>query len=332
MTIASKKFPIPVTTLFEGVTNNNRTLLAKAITLVESNSPQHYEQAQQLLNLCLPKQGYAYRIGVSGIPGGGKSSFIEAFGWLLAEQNLKVGVLAIDPSSSISKGSILGDKTRMEKLSRHNLAYIRPSPSSGLLGGVAKKTRETMLLFDAAGYDFILVETVGVGQSEIGIRAMVDCFMLLLISGAGDELQGFKKGINELADMILINKADGDNLPKAEAYCQETKRVMHFMSPVNQFWSTPVIAISSKTNYNLDQVFQSLQLFRRVSNENSEWKSRREKQKIDWFQTLVHDKIFEQIHQNPTFKQNFNSLLKQLQNDEITILQAVEALTIPFNQ
>ena len=216
-------------TLVKGVREGNRTLLAKAITLIESNAEKHFLPTQELIKELLPYSGNSIRIGITGVPGAGKSTFIENFGLYLIEQGHKVAVLAIDPSSTISKGSILGDKTRMELLSRNPKSFIRPSPSAGILGGVARKTRETIILCESAGYDVILIETVGVGQSETTVRSMVDFFLLMQIAGAGDELQGIKRGIIELADLIVINKADGDNIARTELAKRELQNVLHYI-------------------------------------------------------------------------------------------------------
>ena len=214
----------------EGVVSGNRAILARAITLVESNAPHHFEAAQALLQMLLPHTGNSIRIGITGVPGAGKSTFIDTFGSYLTAQGYKVAVLAIDPSSSVTRGSILGDKTRMGNLSRDENAFIRPSPTGGMLGGVARKTRESILVCEAAGYNVILVETVGTGQSEITVRSMVDFFLLILITGAGDELQGIKKGVIEIADALLINKADGDNKIPAQAARAEYNRVLRFLT------------------------------------------------------------------------------------------------------
>ncbi len=211
--------------IVEGVMSGDRTILSRAITLIESNSPKHFAKAQRVLQRLLPKTGNALRVGITGVPGAGKSTLIEAFGNMLCDEGHKVAVLAVDPTSSITRGSILGDKTRMGTLSRREEAFIRPSPAGGTLGGVARKSRETMLMCEAAGYDVILIETVGVGQSETIVRSMVDFFMLVVLTGAGDDLQGIKKGIMELADAIVINKADGDNLVKAKVTRGEYERM-----------------------------------------------------------------------------------------------------------
>src|SRR4051794_37961021 len=230
--------------LVDGVLSGNRGQLARAITLVESNAEQHFHRAQELLQKILAYSGKSIRIGITGVPGAGKSTFIEAFGTYLCNLGLRVAVLAIDPSSSLTGGSILGDKTRMEQLSRNPRAFIRPSPTAGKLGGVHRKTREAMLICEAAGFDVILIETVGVGQSEVIIREMVDFFMLLVLTGAGDKLQGMKKGIIELADAILVHKADGDNKANAEKTRTDYNQILHFLQPATKGWVTKAYTCS----------------------------------------------------------------------------------------
>src|SRR5690554_774688 len=226
--------------IISGINAGKLRALAKGITLIESRKTEHIQQATQVLEALLPHTGNALRIGISGVPGVGKSTFIEAFGLHLLQQGFKVAVLAVDPSSQISGGSILGDKTRMEQLAREENAFIRPSPAGETLGGVARKTRETMLLCEAAGYDIIIVETVGVGQSEIAVAAMVDVFILMQLAGAGDELQGIKKGVMEIADAIVINKADGNNKAAAELARQQYVNALHIMRPKSPNWTVPV--------------------------------------------------------------------------------------------
>ena len=233
--------PLSAEEYARGVRAGDATVLARAITLVESTAPQHAAVAADLMNLLLPHGDHSVRIGITGVPGVGKSTFIEALGLHLCQTGHRVAVLAVDPTSAISGGSILGDKTRMEKLSRHPGAYIRPSPSGGALGGVTRKTRETITLCEAAGYDVILVETVGVGQSEIAVRSMTDFFLLLALTGAGDELQGIKKGIVEMADAIAVTKADGDNVMAAEKLQLELAQVLHFLDPVTAGWRPEVL-------------------------------------------------------------------------------------------
>ena len=237
--------------LIKGVSEGDRKTLSQAITLIESNAPRDFDKAQRVLQALLPRTGKALRIGISGVPGAGKSTFIESFGQMLCHQGYKVAVLAVDPTSSITGGSILGDKTRMQMLSREPNCFIRPSPAKGTLGGVARKSRETMLLCEAAGCDVILVETVGVGQSEITVRSMVDFFMLVVLTGAGDDLQGIKKGIMEVADAIVVNKADGDNLPKAIVTQGEYERMIEFIRPATEGWKTHAYRCSALTKEGL---------------------------------------------------------------------------------
>ena len=229
---------LSVEELVAGVSKGDRMLLSKAITLIESNAPKDFDKAQRVLQALLPRTGKALRIGITGVPGAGKSTFIEAFGQMLCQMGYHVAVLAVDPTSSLTGGSILGDKTRMQLLSREPNCFIRPSPSKGTLGGVARKSRETMMLCEAAGCDVILVETVGVGQSETTVRSMVDFFMLVVLTGAGDDLQGIKKGIMELADAIVVNKADGDNLNRALVAQGEYERMVEFIRPATEGWKT----------------------------------------------------------------------------------------------
>jgi len=273
------------------ILEGNRAALARGITLVESNAAAHRPAARELLRLLLPHSGNARRVGISGVPGAGKSTFIEALGNFLCDLGHRVAVLAVDPSSSLTRGSILGDKTRMELLSRRMECFIRPSPSGGALGGVARKTRETMLICEAAGHDLILVETVGVGQSEIAVRSMVDTFLLLLIAGAGDELQGMKKGIFEIADLIVVNKADGNNKPRAEATRAEFERVLHFLTPATEGWSPLVLTASALEKTGIDRVWEGVGAYFERVESDGQLERRRGQQALEWWRALVEQEL-----------------------------------------
>jgi LAO/AO transport system kinase len=290
---------LDVAELASGVLAGNRTALSRAITLVESNAPRHRAPAREILSRIAHRRSAARRIGVSGVPGAGKSTFIETFGNFLCDQGHRVAVLAVDPSSSLSGGSILGDKTRMETLCRRPESFIRPSPSGGALGGVTRKTRETIRLCEAAGYDILLVETVGVGQSEIDVRSMVDCFVLLMLAGAGDELQGIKKGIIEIADLLLVNKADGENLPRARTTRAELDRVVAFLTPVTEGWRPPVLAISARERAGLAETWEALQRFFVHGRENGGLDARRRRQAIEWWRALVDQELRSRVFARP---------------------------------
>lgn len=276
-----------------GVRSGNIRSLAKAITLIESRNLDHSRAATALLDELLPDSGQALRVGISGVPGVGKSTFIETFGLYLLSQGLRVAVLAVDPTSQLSGGSILGDKTRMEELSREQNAFIRPSPSGDTLGGVARKTRETMLICEAAGYDVVLVETVGVGQSEITVASMVDCFLLLQLPGAGDELQGIKKGVMEIADAILINKADGDNYSRAELASRQYLNALHILQPKSPNWQVPVLLCSALQNQGIAEVWDMLKAFRDTMTASGEFRDKRRRQNNDWMWALLMDGLKE---------------------------------------
>ncbi len=282
---------LPAEAYLDGILKGNFVLLSKAITLIESNLPAHQEVAQQVIAGCLPHSGKALRLGITGVPGAGKSTFIEALGMFLCKQNQKVAVLAIDPSSQRSHGSILGDKTRMEELSSHPNAYIRPSASSGTLGGVARKTRETIILCEAAGFDNIFVETVGVGQSETAVHSMVDFFLLILISGAGDELQGIKKGIMEMADGIVVNKADGDNIGRANRAKAECESAMHLFPPAEAGIEPKVLTCSSLHSKGIEEVWKMVEEHLAVIKNNGFLKDKRTRQDV----RLMYDTIDEAL-------------------------------------
>jgi LAO/AO transport system kinase len=276
-----------------GVRAGNVRALAKAITLIESRNLDHSLAATTLLDELLPATGNSIRIGISGVPGAGKSTFIEAFGMHLVRLGHKVAVLAVDPSSQLSGGSILGDKTRMEELAREAGAFIRPSPAGNTLGGVARKTRETMLVCEAAGYDVIIVETVGVGQSEITVASMVDFFLLLQIPNAGDELQGIKRGVMEIADAIVVNKAEGDNRARAELARQQYANALHMLKPKSRNWQVPALLCSALHNEGVAEVWNTIEAFRSCMQQSGEFEAKRKLQASDWMWTLLMDDLKE---------------------------------------
>ncbi len=273
--------------LAAAIRTGDRGALARGITLVESRAAIHRAAADDLLRLLTPLAGGAMRVGITGVPGAGKSTFIDALGTRLSDQGKRLAVLSVDPSSPVTHGSILGDKTRMETLSRRANAFIRPSPSSCELGGVARRTRETIVLCEAAGYDVVLVETVGVGQSEVLVRGMVDCFFVLLLAGAGDELQGIKKGILELADILAVNKADGDNRTRAEAARREFSRALHYLSPPAGAWQPQVLTCSSVSGDGIGEVWTTVETFFRQARASGEFTHRRQNQAQAWLEALV---------------------------------------------
>ena len=286
-----RRFALSTEDYVHGVLTHDPGVLGRAITLVESNARAHQRQAQEVLAALLPHTGCARRVGITGIPGSGKSTFIEAFGLQLADLGHRVAVLAIDPSSAVTGGSILGDKVRMEKLGRHPNAFIRPSPSGGSLGGVTRKTREAILVCEAAGYDVVLVETVGVGQNEIAVRAMVDAFVVLLIAGAGDEMQGIKKGVIELADLLVIHKADGDNLPRCQATLADMKRVLHYLRHATEGWQTTVQTASALTGEGVAEVWATLGRFFATGDRTGSIERRRKQQAVEWMHALIEERL-----------------------------------------
>jgi LAO/AO transport system kinase len=273
----------------QGVLDSNRLMLSRTITLIESSLPNHQEMAATIIEKLLPHTGNAVRLGITGVPGAGKSSFIESFGTLLTHLGHRVAVLAIDPSSARSGGSVLGDKTRMLELSVNDRAFIRPSPSGGTLGGVARKTRETMLACEAAGFDVVIIETVGVGQSETAVASMVDFFLVLMIAGAGDELQGIKKGILEVADTIVINKADGDNITRAERARREYETALHILTPGSAHWSPQVLTCSALKRTGLTEIWETVNQHRAALESVGELQSKRKKQALDWMYFLLEE-------------------------------------------
>nr|WP_221270435.1 methylmalonyl Co-A mutase-associated GTPase MeaB [Desulfurispira natronophila] len=277
--------------MIQGICDGKLRALAKAITLIESQRPEDQQATASILEAVLPRTGSSLRIGISGVPGAGKSTFIEAFGMYLLQQGKRVAVLAVDPSSQLSGGSILGDKTRMEELSRQECAFIRPSPSGETLGGVARKTRESMLLCEAYGFDVIIVETVGVGQSETAVASMVDFFLLLQLPGAGDELQGIKKGVMEIADGIVVNKADGDNVERARLAARQMENALHIMTPKSPSWTVPVELVSALHKSGMDLVWQMLQDYLEAMRASGEFEQKRKNQAVDWMWSTVMDNL-----------------------------------------
>jgi LAO/AO transport system kinase len=301
----------------------NRRDLAKAITLVESKREQDREKSQQLLQELLPATGKSIRIGITGVPGVGKSTFIESFGMFLLEQGKKVAVLAVDPSSPIAGGSILGDKTRMELLSREANAFIRPSPSEGALGGVAQKTRETMLLCEAAGYDVIIVETVGVGQSEYEVASMVDFFLVLMMPNAGDELQGIKKGIMELADSLVINKCDGESVnlaARTKSQYQSAVNLLHYTT----FWTPRVMTCSAVEKKGIDSIWGMVVDYYYMANENGAFDKKRSRQNIEWMRRLMHEMVDLKIASQPEIKHLMPQLQQQVTAGTTTAFAAAK--------
>ncbi len=282
-----------------GVRAGDRAVLARAITLVESTKPEHRALAQQVLQELLAETGKAIRLGITGVPGVGKSTTIDQLGINLVEAGHKVAVLAVDPTSKRTGGSILGDKTRMTRLSQAANGFIRPSPTSGTLGGVARKTRETMALVEAAGFDVVIVETVGVGQSETTVADMVDFFLVLLLAGGGDDLQGIKKGIIEIADMIAINKADGDNIVRAQAAASEYRGALSILTPASATWKPPVVTISGQTNIGLDALWAKIVEHREVTTRSGEFAERRRAQALSWMQDLIEERLMSALRENP---------------------------------
>ena len=314
------------TELVEGILTENITFLSRAITLVESTNVEHLAKANEVINACLPHANKSVRIGITGVPGVGKSTFIEAFGKYLTTLGKKVAVLAVDPSSTISHGSILGDKTRMEELVKDPNAYIRPSASGETLGGVARKTRETITLCEACGFDTIIIETVGVGQSETAVHSMVDFFLLLKIAGAGDELQGIKRGIMEMADAIVINKADGDNVKKAQFAKLEFNRALHLFPAKKSGWTPITATCSAITHDGIAGVWKTIEKFLALTKGNATFYEKRKEQNQYWMLETINEQLKLNFHNHPEIQKLLEENKKAVQNDEISPFAAAQLL------
>jgi LAO/AO transport system kinase len=310
----------------DGILSGNRTILSRAITLIESNLSEHSLQAQKIIEKCLPYTGKSVRIGITGVPGAGKSTFIESLGNYVISKGNKLAVLAIDPSSEKSKGSILGDKTRMETLSSNENAFIRPSPSAGSLGGVARKTRESILLCEAAGFNVIFVETVGVGQSEIAVHSMVDFFLLLMLAGAGDELQGIKRGIMEMADMIAITKSDGSNVEKATRASAEFRSALHLYPKSESGWEARVMTCSALENKGIDEIWVNISDYCRHTQNNNFFKERRQQQARYWMFETISEQLRNSFYNNLEIKEMLAVLEQKVLNDQISPFIAAQQI------
>jgi len=331
MTGKSKK-PNHSAELKRGVLAGQRTALARAITLVESTRPEDKQAAVRLIEDLLPKTGQAIRIGVTGIPGVGKSTFIEALGLFLAGQGKRVGVLAVDPSSSLSGGSILGDKTRMSELAAHDLTFIRPTPTSGQLGGVAAHSREAMLLLEAAGYEVILVETVGAGQSETDVASMVDCFLVLQLPGAGDELQGIKKGILELADIVIVNKAEGDNKKRATLALRDLKAALAIITDASAPWRPPVLMASALEKTGIEEVWAAICEYEKTSKATGLWLDKRSSQNEFWMWKIIEAELQANFRANRNVKKALEKAQKEVKEGRISALGAARRLLREYLQ
>lgn len=312
--------------LISGIFNGDVSSLSRAITLVESNNPNYHEKANNLIKACLPKSGKSIRIGITGVPGVGKSTFIETFGKFLTGLGKKVAVLAIDPTSSLSKGSILGDKTRMEDLVKDPLAFIRPSPSGDSLGGVARKTRESIILCEAAGFDTIIIETVGVGQSETAVHSMVDFFLLLKLAGAGDELQGIKRGIIEMADSIVINKADGDNVKQAKLAKVEFNRALHLYPEKESGWKPRVTLCSAMNNEGIEEVWHMINSYYELTSKTGYFNKKRNNQNKFWLMQTIENRLKSEFLERADIKKELKKQLKSIEEQKTTPFEAAEYL------
>jgi LAO/AO transport system kinase len=321
-----KKRPQAVEELISGILSQNQAALSRAITIIESTAQKHQQQAKEIIENCLPHANKSIRIGITGVPGVGKSTFIESFGKLLISKGKKVAVLTVDPSSSISKGSILGDKTRMEDLVKEKNAFIRPSASGDTLGGVARKTRETIILCEAAGFDIILIETVGVGQSETAVHSMTDFFLLLKLAGAGDELQGIKRGIMEMADSIIINKADGENLKAAKLAKTEFNRALHLYPAKESGWAPKTLLCSAIKNEGISEIWDVISNYFETVKSNGYFQHKRKEQNKFWLLQTIESRLKSEFYANTSVKKELEKQLKTLDENKTTPFEAAEKL------
>ncbi|HNX56524.1 MAG TPA: methylmalonyl Co-A mutase-associated GTPase MeaB [Prolixibacteraceae bacterium] len=327
-----KKKTLSVAQYVDGILNGDITILSQAVTLVESSKPDHQEIAQEIILKCLPFSGNSVRIGITGVPGVGKSTFIEAMGKFITSKGEKLAVLAIDPSSERTKGSILGDKTRMEELSSDPLAYIRPSPSAGSLGGVARKTRETIILCEAAGYKNIFIETVGVGQSETAVHSMVDFFLLLMLAGAGDELQGIKRGIMEMADAITINKADGNNVERAGLARIQYQNALHLFPATESGWKPKVLTCSAYMKTGISEIWETIDEYLSMTRGNNYFQYRRNEQSKFWMYETINEQLRNDFYQNETISEKLAEAENKVLKEELSSFVAARKLLDLYSQ
>ena len=326
LTRITRQKPYTTSEFTKGIFRGDITVLSQAVTLIESSKKEHQRQAQKIIEKCLPHAGKSVRIGITGVPGAGKSTTIDALGMYLIQQGHKLAVLAIDPSSERSKGSILGDKTRMEELAREKNAFIRPSPSAGSLGGVARKTRETIVLCEAAGFDTILVETVGIGQSETAVHSMVDFFLLIQLAGAGDELQGIKRGIMEMADGIVINKADGDNIEKAKLAASHFRNALHLFPLPDSNWTPKVLTYSGYYNIGITEIWKMIDEYVAFTKANGYFDRRRNEQSKYWMYESIHNMLYHAFYQHPNIENLLPQMEQKVLNNEISSFVAAKQL------
>jgi LAO/AO transport system kinase len=326
MSARNSSVPTDLRTIARRIRAGERATIARAITLIESRRGDHEKAARRLVQELLPATGNAVRVGITGAPGVGKSTTIDALGTFLTERGHKVAVLAVDPSSTRSGGSILADKTRMPRLASDPNAFVRPSPASGTLGGVAAKTRESMLIVEAAGYDVVLVETIGTGQSETMVSDMTDCFLVLMLPGAGDQLQGLKKGIVELADVIAINKADGDNIARAKLAATEYRSALHILTPRSAVWSPPVVTYSALTGAGIAELWSILLEHRQRLTAAGEFAARRREQQVKWMWAMLEDRVFARLKSDPALRAKLPRLETAVAEGRITPATAVDEL------